>query len=136
MKNEYFKVWTTPFTISCLIGHDYIIMLICIGLWISGIVFFFKSISAHLTVIEKYQTTPEDYFRAILILDFPDQGKSLNFKLWSSPLETGSAACTIVPTVAMIWFDTSSNSKKERLMNYWWEFLLQDYQCIKSMKHM
>jgi len=74
MKNEYFKVWTTPFTISCLIAHDYIIMLIFIVLWISGIVFFFKSISAHLTVIEKYQTTPEDYFRAILILDFPDQG--------------------------------------------------------------
>lgn len=75
MKNEYFKVWTTPFTTSCLISHDYIFMLVLIGLWISGIVFFFKSISAHITVIEKYQTTPEDYFRAILILDFPDQGK-------------------------------------------------------------
>ena len=74
MKNEYFKVWTTPFTISCLIGHDYVFMLMMIGLWIAGIVFFFKSISSHLTIIEKYQTTPEDYFRALLILDFPDQG--------------------------------------------------------------
>ena len=74
MKNEYFKVWTTPFTISCLISHDYVFMLLLIGLWVAGIAFFFHSISSHLTIIEKYKTTPEDYFRAILILDFPDQG--------------------------------------------------------------